>query len=200
VWQDGLRDPDSGKTAILNFVILQTDTACQRSNWVSKQIIERLRARTQSLSSTPDFFSFNGTMITPTNVVRLSFRSTEEGPGPAHTAMFYVAAGQVPFEMLLGQDYVYEHEILPRANLRGVWVLTSNAPNKGKHPSLTPCTRFTNSCSQTKERRKWSEAQSTTIEQRNTSAAESRAKKRKKHRVVGRILAILAVLGVVEEL
>jgi hypothetical protein len=95
--------------------------------------------------------------------------------------MFYVAAGQVPFEMLLGQDYVFEHGILPKANLRGVWVLTSNAPNKGTNPSSTAPTRFINSCCQMPKSSKRSGTQSIKIELLNTSATENKNKRRKKH-------------------
>jgi hypothetical protein len=93
------------------YATMTFDTGCKGSNWVSLEIVRKLRPRLKQLSRPVEFEAFNGQLLTATFETILSFG--KDG-GAERSARFLVAPNDdVPFEILLGAGDCRRFRILP---------------------------------------------------------------------------------------
>jgi hypothetical protein len=83
------------------FVKMLFDTQCHESNWVSRDVVAKLKAGCFRLLEPAEFQVFNGQTMQATSKVVLFF---SKNGGKKHHATFFVASHDVPFDLLLGAD------------------------------------------------------------------------------------------------
>lgn len=88
------------------------DTQCRGSNWVSRDVLTKLKATCLRLSRDAEFQVANGETMIATSEVRLFFR---KNGGDHKSATFFVAPGFVPFDLLLGGEDCLELDIIKPA-------------------------------------------------------------------------------------
>lgn len=112
---------------------LKFDTQCQKSNWVSAKIVDKLGVTPAPLDPDQDaeFVAANGQSMTASRKTTLWFESSQRGT-PIWAEFLVSPVRDAPYELLLGGDDCLRLGIIQRPSLPGFLAL---APRK-LNPSM----------------------------------------------------------------
>lgn len=124
IWQDG-----RASTNKLHCRILKLDTQCEKSNWVSAQLVNDLGAITTTLEHPQSFMTAGGEIMTADLETTLTFRFDRQVAALPQTRFFVASTTDFSFDIILGWEDATRYRLL---SLPTFYAIAHRIQNRGK--------------------------------------------------------------------